>query len=321
MLSSRIEANTTCRIIGAVQKGNVQLIRVLFDCGNPIDEVDRSGDTALHIAVRNGDSQVISALCDCCSDPGFLNQENREGLTALMIAVKKKNRRVARLLLTKGANPNSTDRAGATSLHHAVYMGCARIVHLLLDHGAWMYHRDNSSYTPLLLCASTHPDIFIHFANHVDFQQAGRYMKSHMGYAITHLAFKSANFDLLRLLLDLDIWDVNTPDAQGDTLLHSAARDGRAVLVRLLLQRYRASLDVRNHDERTPMDLARESVLPRGGNRLGRPDHAECITLLMASEADNWDLLEQFCLSNNRSVVGGRRDIRDDLLRKVFEYF
>ena len=320
MLSSRIEADTTCRIIGAVHKGNIQLIRVLFDCDNLIDEVDRSGDTALHIAVRNGDLQVISTLCDCCSDPGFSNQENREGLTALLIAVKKKKRRVARLLLTRGANPNSTDRSRVTSLHHAVYMGCSRIVHLLLEHGAGMYHRDDSSYTPLLLCASTHPDIFLHFANHVDFQQTGRYMKSHMGYAITHLAFKSANFDLLRLLLDLDIWDVNTPDARGDTLLHSAARDGRAVLVSLLLQRYRASLDVRNHDDRTPMDLAEESVSPHGGNALGRPDHAECITLLMARQAENWDLLEQFCLSTNRAVGGGRRDMGDDLLRKVFEY-
>ena len=198
-------------------------------------------------------------------------------------------------------------------------MGCARLVHLLLKHGAGMYHRDVSSYTPLLLCASRHPDIFIRFANHVDFQQAGRYMKSHMGYAITHLAFKSANFDLLRLLLDLDIWDVNTPDAQGETLLHSAARDGRAVLVELLLQRYRASANVRNHTARTPMDLATESVLPRGGNALGRPDHAECITLMMACEVENWDLFERFCLSTNRTVGGGgRREMGDDLLSKVF---
>ena len=125
MLSSRIEANTTCRIIGAVHSGNVQLIRVLFDCGNLIDEVDSSGDTALHIAARQGNLQVISTLCDCSSDPAFLNQENREGLTALLIAVKKKKRRVARLLLTRGANPNSTDRSLATSLHHAVYGMCS----------------------------------------------------------------------------------------------------------------------------------------------------------------------------------------------------
>jgi hypothetical protein len=199
-------------------------------------------------------------------------------------------------------------------------MGSTRLVRVLLSHGAGMYLRDLSSYTPLLLCASKHPNVFICFANHADFLETGRYMKSGMGYAITHLAFKVANLNLLRLLLDLDIWDVNTPDSYGETLLHSAARDGRATLVGLLLNVYRASANVRNRDSKTPMDLATEAVYPRrGGDALGRPLHAECINLLMACDDENRDSIERFCLSNARTREIGRYGLADDVVRTIFE--
>lgn len=296
------------------------MIRVLFGCGNLLTETDHAGRTALHIAVRHSNLQVLQTLCDCSSDAGFLDQKDNEGVSALLIAVKLKKVQMVKLLLKTGANPNSTDRFLATSLHHAVHMGSTALVRVLLVHRAGMYLRDSSSYTPLLLSASKNPNTFICFARHADFQEAGRYMKSDMGYAITHLAFKAANFDLLRLLLDLDIWDVNTPDSRGDTLLHSAARDGRANLVELLLQMYRASANVRNIDSQTPMDLAREAVYPRpGGNALGLPLHDRCVTLLMACHDQNVDSIARFCASNKRSIEVCRSDMADDVVRMIFD--
>ena len=62
-----------------------------------------------------------------------------DGSTALLLAARKSQQGVARLLLDRGADPNATrtgGQAGATPLMSAAFNGATGLVRLLLDRGA-----------------------------------------------------------------------------------------------------------------------------------------------------------------------------------------
>ncbi|MDD9899402.1 MAG: ankyrin repeat domain-containing protein [Alphaproteobacteria bacterium] len=67
-----------------------------------------------------------------------VNETTRRGLTALALAVKNNHTEIAKMLLSRGANPNvrCNDLTAATVLIRAVQKGNLDIVKALLDHGA-----------------------------------------------------------------------------------------------------------------------------------------------------------------------------------------
>ncbi|KAJ1468592.1 ankyrin repeat-containing domain protein, partial [Baffinella frigidus] len=107
-----------------------------------------SGRTALHIAAKMGKFEAVCALCACSNDATFLEHQNREGLTALQIAVRAQDVRIVRFLLAHGASATTSDMTQVTALHDAVQLGSVGIIDSLLAHGADMHVRDSSSFTP-----------------------------------------------------------------------------------------------------------------------------------------------------------------------------
>jgi ankyrin repeat protein len=298
-------------IIGAVYSDDTDLIERLFRDGYDINEVDHSGRTALHIAVKFKKVATIGKLCDCSSDANVIDHKNREGITALHIAVRMKDIQIVRLLLTRGASVMTSDMSLVTPLHDAVRLRSLRIIRTLLEHGASMHIRDLSGYTPLLRSAAAPPAVFIILLQHDSFQVVGRYKKTLAGETLLHLAYKEANPELLGLLLELAIWDVNAQDVHGDTLLHKVAGDGRSTLVRRLLRQYGAYSALRNSDSKTPLDLAIERVdPPPGGHGLGEVRHGLCEHRLRRVDDVNRDMMSEF------SFIG----MSDDLNRMIFRY-
>jgi ankyrin repeat protein len=70
----------------------------------------------LHFALAQGLPNVAVALLDAGADP---NSRNRTGQTALIVAVNRDYTDVVRALLAKGADPNAASRSdGETPLHN-----------------------------------------------------------------------------------------------------------------------------------------------------------------------------------------------------------
>ena len=114
---------------------------ILIEDRRQINRTMFEGNTQLHDAVKQGKYSMVCCILN--NNHLDINKRNRDGYTALQLAVMNKrhsdNRtRVLEALLNDGRlNIEKTDRTeGATALHFAVQYGNIGAISQLLDHGA-----------------------------------------------------------------------------------------------------------------------------------------------------------------------------------------
>lgn len=154
----------------AVACGNVPGVRILVEKGSDANLLyvsafricpqfgynllplrDNNGDTPLHFAVTLGSDaeEIVSLLLYSGAKP---NLKNREGKTALRLAVKYQNVAVIKvtvgatdmrsshgllqMLIENGADLNSEDPDGKTALHEASAINSLAVASLLVSKGA-----------------------------------------------------------------------------------------------------------------------------------------------------------------------------------------
>lgn len=127
-----------------------------------VDAKDNHNNTALYYAARHGGSQeFIQQIIKAGAD---INNQNKIGQTATHIAVRIGNLDALEGLLKNGANPNIKDIVGKTPLIDAVKTNHPEAILPLLEYGANLTIKDNYGATPVSLgISSTNPvfkDIF-----------------------------------------------------------------------------------------------------------------------------------------------------------------
>jgi hypothetical protein len=156
-------------LIGAASEGRTDLVNKLLDAGakinahakNPDDQLIEAGNTALHYACLNGDSEVVKLLVKRGADPLALNDNKN---TALYVLINN----VALPLSTKeeciralvGTDPqkiraqfDAQNKQGYTVLMRAIELRSADVVALLLKNwGSFMNYglknaNGNSAYS------------------------------------------------------------------------------------------------------------------------------------------------------------------------------
>lgn len=110
------------------------------------------GETALHLAVRAGRTQLAESLILAGASSSLAAGG---GVTPLHTAAASCNAPLAELLLQNGADVNAEDSEGSTALHAAASRrGNARVVELLIARGATVWSRNNAGETPASLSRS-----------------------------------------------------------------------------------------------------------------------------------------------------------------------
>ncbi|RSL92045.1 hypothetical protein CEP52_014050 [Fusarium oligoseptatum] len=124
-------------LIHAVKTGQAETVRALLDREpNPanVNLPDfELGKSPLRWAFEYKRSAIVRHLVRAGSN---LNEENHDGWTPLIEAVKNQDQDLVWLMLREGAHPDAIDGQGWSALHHAVKNKSSNITWLLITHGA-----------------------------------------------------------------------------------------------------------------------------------------------------------------------------------------
>lgn len=164
---------------GAVLEDATQLVELLLQQEINIDTRDQHGRTALFYAVQQGHVAIVKMLLEAGADPSVSedniadpihykiesslylrdlitrNTENQfGGLTPLFFAAGDGNG--VKLLLHRGALPDTQDRFGERPINWAAARGYEGIVKMFLDKGANTNQLDHPSQSPVLWALGKH---------------------------------------------------------------------------------------------------------------------------------------------------------------------
>jgi uncharacterized protein len=256
--------------------------------GMAVFQLPKGGWTALMYAARDNAIDAAAALADLKVD---LNAVSRpEGTSALHLAIVNVHYDLAALLLEKGADPNVADSTGMTALYGAVDMrspanmltrpeprphdkiDALAIVKMLLAHQADPNARlkkpiigrhqnlvgDASlaeGATPLAR-ASKACDIPVMRVLLDSGADATLTLKDRTTTAMIAAAGspEASALEAVRMLVEHGV-DINAFNANGQTILHSAAGRGSNSVVEYMAQKG-AKLDRRDKQNRTALDIA-----------------------------------------------------------------
>ena len=116
------------------------------------DAHDEDGNTALHAAVRDNDTDAVKSLLEARANA---STTNKAGQAPLHLAARAGHARIVKLLTGAGANVNHAGPDGRTPLHFAVESGALGLVQILCETlGADASAQSNSCETPLVFALS-----------------------------------------------------------------------------------------------------------------------------------------------------------------------
>eukprot|EP00249_Psilotum_nudum_P024120 c29099_g1_i1 orf=3-1127(-) len=183
-----------------------------------VNDEDKQGRTALYLASARGNYWMVNVLLEAGSN---VSVKNKLGLTPLLEAASGGCWDIVKILLRAGADIEARNASGQAALHIAASLGRLEVLKLLLDEGSDKHARDNHGRTPL------------------------------------HAAVAARHLKALTVLLQSGV-DTDKRCCDGWTALHYAAADGNHDAVELLLE-HGANANIRNNKKKTPFDLAVEN--------------------------------------------------------------
>ena len=136
---------------------SVLVKQLIVTYAQDVNDKAHHGYTPLHAASRTGDIDIARVLLDCGAD---LNARDFFSQTPLHWASWMGQVKVVQLFLEHGAALNAQSDSNYTPLHEASESGRLEVVRLLLDHGADVQIRDEDGLTPFQLATREgHHDI------------------------------------------------------------------------------------------------------------------------------------------------------------------
>ncbi len=144
------DGNTALHI--AVENGNVQITRYLLSAGAKVNSKNAEKRTPLMLLDEDASVELVQVLLTYGAK---VNAFNRQGDTALILAAESANPEVVQYLLSAGANLNAQNVEGRTALLNAVDSKNTDVVKLLLGAGANPNVQDNKGETAMTLSSDS----------------------------------------------------------------------------------------------------------------------------------------------------------------------
>lgn len=130
----------------AAKNGNVDIVKVLIINKADINKKDLDGLTAFHWACRRGYQEVVKLLLEQGAD---INEKDNEGLTGLFWAILRDHGDVIAFLIDKGADVFVINKFKETALHFAAFAGNIKLITVLVKKGCDVNAKDEQDLTPV----------------------------------------------------------------------------------------------------------------------------------------------------------------------------
>eukprot|EP01117_Protostelium_nocturnum_P012745 TRINITY_DN4710_c0_g1_i1.p2 TRINITY_DN4710_c0_g1~~TRINITY_DN4710_c0_g1_i1.p2 ORF type:complete len:274 (-),score=94.17 TRINITY_DN4710_c0_g1_i1:310-1131(-) len=150
------------------------------------------------------------------------------------------------------AEINKQDHNGCAPIHWAVSEGNSEVVSSLVDQGCDINIQNFEGETPLLLASARGNEKLVQFLVN---NGANPHIANLEGVTPMHLAAANGRNDILSQFIEYCAC-LNVQDHSGDSLLHYAVREGHLETIKFLVKEGNVTVDIKNEDEETPLDLA-----------------------------------------------------------------
>ncbi|XP_023265113.1 B-cell lymphoma 3 protein isoform X1 [Seriola lalandi dorsalis] len=222
---------------------------------------DEDGDTALHIAVVQGQLATVCTLIHLLvwARRG-VDIYNNLRQTPLHLAVITQQADMVDVLLSAGADPAALDRNGQTALHLCCEYNQCECISVVLSQSSsstCLESRNYEGLSPLHLAVLLgHQDLARML---LDAGADINAMDIKSGQSPLMHAVESNNADMVHFLIENGC-DVNSQSYSGNTALHSACGRGQVDTVRLLLKSG-ADSSLKNYHNDTPVMVAKNKKI------------------------------------------------------------
>ncbi|OQE44088.1 hypothetical protein PENCOP_c002G00032 [Penicillium coprophilum] len=318
----------------AAEEDQAEAARALIQGGANIRHQDANGDTALHIASKNGSAELARILIEYRKDAS-LEIRNEPTETPFLTAAENKHYEIAALLIDAGADINARHLDGRTALNLAVENGDLRLVEALIRKQKDLSGFQNDSKDKALSAAAEKGnseifDILLEAGGNLE-------SRSDDGQTALHFAARSGNCGIINSILDrkkplVDEMDnfkktplliaaengrhdalttllesganVETQDDKQWTILHYAAKNGDLELVQRLLDLMPSLFDKRNNLGQTALVVAANE---------GQSSVVESLVKVAASHSESYGEDEKFAVLTIAASKGSL-DLMKDIL-------
>jgi ankyrin repeat protein len=131
----------------AVERGLVEIVRILLDNNIDVNVPNVLGNTPLHLVAEHQSTEIAEMLLKYGANLEASDDMNER---PVHYAVAQNNIRLVELLLEAGADPIARGKFGWTPLHYAAYDGCVEVVEILVSRGIDLNLRDDDGHRAML---------------------------------------------------------------------------------------------------------------------------------------------------------------------------
>ena len=245
----------------------LEFVKMLLKNGADITLIDNDGNNALMHSISNGAPvKIIMLLLLNIIDNkmNIINVQNKDGNTALMLAVNIGWNDIMEMLLDNGADINITDKDGNTALMLATYKGdwYIKLVKMLLDHGADINVQNKDGNTVLMLAtrykAYKIAEILINSSADIN-------IKNTSGNTALMLATRYKAYTIAEILINSRA-DITIQNREGNTVLMLATINNNQRVIKTLHKydpvKLNAIINLQNNSDNTALMIATETRNP-----------------------------------------------------------
>ena len=281
-------------LIQSIRANDIITVRRLLDQSpEQVKESNEYGTTPLHEAAEKGNMEIVKLILDCGAE---VDAKDKYLHTPLFKAVWFRHLEVVALLLKNGADIQIRDQNEHSLLHWVAFNGDQSMANLLVQYGIEIEVGNKEGKTPVDYAIRRGHHEVIEFLE-IEYQKRRKMrirtslksntlgdaidnqdleeVKAHLKLTETekvdslllHRAAAVGNRDIIQLLLDNGA-EVNTMSKYGITALHIAAQHGRKEVVRILLDH--GAKVITDFEGLTPCQWAQKGGHPSLAKRIQR---------------------------------------------------